>query len=95
MEDVKKKDPQWKFKMIRDSKNGFLVEMDTFRGRRKSEMDFLIAILLQKCLKLISNETGEKVNELEVEFKVPDNEDNLTFKFLKAAERIDIKLLFV
>uniref|UniRef100_A0A914P405 Uncharacterized protein n=1 Tax=Panagrolaimus davidi TaxID=227884 RepID=A0A914P405_9BILA len=61
-------DPKWPFKLIRNYNNEMLVEFETSNGPRRAGPDFLLAIVFNHCLKLIEKETGEKLEEIGIEF---------------------------
>uniref|UniRef100_A0AC34FC51 Uncharacterized protein n=1 Tax=Panagrolaimus sp. ES5 TaxID=591445 RepID=A0AC34FC51_9BILA len=92
---LKNKDPKWPFKLRKNSKTIFLVEFDTVSGRRKKAADVFIKVILIFCLELIEKESGKNFKEIGIEFEGFGNQEDLCECFLKAADRINMKLVFL
>uniref|UniRef100_A0AC34FM97 Uncharacterized protein n=1 Tax=Panagrolaimus sp. ES5 TaxID=591445 RepID=A0AC34FM97_9BILA len=95
MENINEKDPKWPFNVTKNKDDEILVDFETFRGRRKTRPGFLLALLFKHCLKVIMDETGDMLTDLEVGFNGLETENKLIFNFLEAAKSSKVNLLFV
>uniref|UniRef100_A0A914Q7I0 Uncharacterized protein n=1 Tax=Panagrolaimus davidi TaxID=227884 RepID=A0A914Q7I0_9BILA len=88
-------DPKWPFKLIKNYNNEILVEFETSNGPRRAGPDFLLAIVFNHCLKLIEKETGEKLEEIGIEFEGFEKKEDFVPCFMKAVEKINVKPNFL
>uniref|UniRef100_A0A914PQ84 Uncharacterized protein n=1 Tax=Panagrolaimus davidi TaxID=227884 RepID=A0A914PQ84_9BILA len=86
-----KTDQNWPFTLKNDSDGIFSFFFESINGSTKSTPDFLLAIILKHCLKLIKQKTGEKINELFICFNFPNPTTELKNIFMEAAKLLPLK----
>uniref|UniRef100_A0A914XT23 Uncharacterized protein n=1 Tax=Panagrolaimus superbus TaxID=310955 RepID=A0A914XT23_9BILA len=83
--------PKWSFSVKNDSDGALSFFFESINGFTKSSPDFLIAIILKHCLRLVKQKTGEKINELFIAFNFPNPSDQLKNVFYEAAKLLPLK----
>uniref|UniRef100_A0AC34G2T9 Uncharacterized protein n=1 Tax=Panagrolaimus sp. ES5 TaxID=591445 RepID=A0AC34G2T9_9BILA len=80
----------WSFSLKNDSDGILSFFFESINGSTKSTPDFLVAIILKHCLRLVKQKTGEKVNELFIAFNFPNPSDELKNVFQDAAKLLPL-----
>lgn len=88
-------DLKWAFKVLKNYDEEILIEFDTFRGRRKTSPIYLLSMVLGFCSKSIKDHCDEKLNEIGIKFKDVEGKEMLKDRFIKAAEKANLKIFFI
>uniref|UniRef100_A0A914Z5U5 Uncharacterized protein n=1 Tax=Panagrolaimus superbus TaxID=310955 RepID=A0A914Z5U5_9BILA len=87
--------PKWGF-LISKKDEIMMVTVETAEGERQSSVDFLLSLILNHGIKVFTGKKndGKKIEELEIEFNGISANQTLKQTFEKAAENLNLKIVF-
>uniref|UniRef100_A0AC34FES3 Uncharacterized protein n=1 Tax=Panagrolaimus sp. ES5 TaxID=591445 RepID=A0AC34FES3_9BILA len=71
-----------------------MVTVKTFKGERQASADFLLAMIIKDALNKIQQNLNKNMEEIKIGFDGFIADENLKQNFVKAAERLKIKIAF-
>uniref|UniRef100_A0AC35FWB5 Uncharacterized protein n=1 Tax=Panagrolaimus sp. PS1159 TaxID=55785 RepID=A0AC35FWB5_9BILA len=90
---IESANPKYKFKLDKEDET-FMITVETFEGERRLSVQFLLALILKHALLLVKNETGKKMEEMEIEFDSVSENEILKKNFEDAGKLINVKVVF-
>uniref|UniRef100_A0AC34FM17 Ku domain-containing protein n=1 Tax=Panagrolaimus sp. ES5 TaxID=591445 RepID=A0AC34FM17_9BILA len=85
--------PKWAFRFLKEN-NCLMVNVHTVDGEKNSSVDLLMALILRHAMKIIKNETGKKMNKIEIEFRGFSPNDILKQTFINAGKLMEAEIKF-
>uniref|UniRef100_A0A914YVH1 Uncharacterized protein n=1 Tax=Panagrolaimus superbus TaxID=310955 RepID=A0A914YVH1_9BILA len=85
--------PKWGFRFLEENKC-LMVNVHTADGEKNSSVDLLLALILRHALKIIKNETGKKLNKIEIEFRCFSANNIIKKTFINAGKLMEVEINF-
>uniref|UniRef100_A0AC34GM70 Uncharacterized protein n=1 Tax=Panagrolaimus sp. ES5 TaxID=591445 RepID=A0AC34GM70_9BILA len=87
--------PKWGF-VVSKKNDTMMVTVETEEGERQSSVDFLLALILKHGIKIFEGKKnhGKNVQKIEIEFNGFCANQTLKQTFEKAAENLNLQIVF-